>query len=190
MPTPARLACEQHQASRRDNGLTPGVPRRRRRHAERRIFFEQRNQALDVGRFPRLHVTIEDGPQRILDRCHANRVAALAVIVLVERHARAVQGAVDGRHREIEYLSHFAGLPIQHVPQDQHGPLTRRQTLQGRDESQGHTLARRVPRFGPCDQIIGIRLKPDHFGKRRRDWRVRISRGLRGGRQDATWTLR
>jgi hypothetical protein len=53
----------------------------------------------------------------------------VAGLVLVQRGPGALQCALDGRHAGVDQGGDLAGRPVEHVAQDQHGALSRRQKL-------------------------------------------------------------
>ena len=63
----------------------------------------------------------------------------------LQRRPGPLQRAVDRRHRGVEQLGDLGRLPAQHLAQDQHGALARRQVLQRGDERQPDRLARDRP---------------------------------------------
>ena len=46
----------------------------------------------------------------------------------------SLEGAVDRGDTGVEQLGDLVGVPAEHLPQDQHRPLARRQVLEGGDE--------------------------------------------------------
>ena len=81
----------------------------------------------------------------------------------VQRRPRALQRAVDRRDARIEQLRHLGGFPVQHLAEDQHRPLARRQVLQRRDEREADRLARLRHGRGIAlrhDAPVGDRLDP------------------------------
>jgi hypothetical protein len=48
--------------------------------------------------------------------------------------ARALQRAIDRRHRGLQQRGDLGGAPAQHLPQDQHGALAGGELLQGHHE--------------------------------------------------------
>jgi hypothetical protein len=57
-----------------------------------------------------------------------------------EGRARPLQRAVRGGNRDLEALGHLRGRPAEHLRQQQHGALLRRQVLERRHEGQADAL--------------------------------------------------
>ena len=55
---------------------------------------------------------------------------------VLERGAGALERARHRVQRRLEHLGHLGRPEPEHVPQDQHGPLARRQELERRNEGQ------------------------------------------------------
>ena len=79
-------------------------------------------------------------------------------------------------HRRLQQVGHLAGLPAQHLPQDEHGPLAGRQVLQGGDEGEADRVARRrqLGRVGLGTERLGVgqRADPRGLGEPGRERRV------------------
>ena len=95
-----------------------------------------------------------------------------------QRGPGPLQGAVHRGHRELEQVGHLRRRPVEDVPQDQGGPLPRRQQLQHGEEGQGDRLLRDhgcvrllLGRRRLGQQPVGIGLEPGHVAHRaqRRD---------------------
>ena len=81
----------------------------------------------------------------------------------VERRPRPLQRAVHRRDARLEQLRHLGRLPAQHLAEDQHRALARRQVLQRGDERQPDRLARdrHLGRIAVGDDpAVGDRLDP------------------------------
>jgi hypothetical protein len=91
------------------------------------------------------------------------------------RRARGI-GGIDGGNGEVEPCGHFGGFPLQHLAQEQNGPLHRRYVLQCHQERQGEMFAaeRTVFRISVLigEQIIGERFQPDRLPQA---WRQRTA---------------
>jgi hypothetical protein len=125
---------------------------------------EEGDEGGDVVALERVHVT---GDQLLLlgvDDAHLGRVHP----ALGQRGPRSLERAVHGRDGGVEQLGDLRGLPTQHLAQDQHGPLPRREVLEGGDEGELDALADRgqlgwVAVLGD-DAGIGDGLHPRLFG--------------------------
>ena len=97
------------------------------------------------------------------------------------RRPGALQGAVDRDDRRVQQLGHLAGLPAQHIPQDQDRALARRQVLEGNDkgETDRFTVGRQLGRVAPGGTDPGVG-NGQHPGGLRQG--VRDHRGRRGRR--------
>ena len=92
--------------------------------------------------------------------------------MLVDRRSGTLQRAVDRRHRRLENICDFPGLPAEHVAEDQHRTLATRKLLDRAQQRQLHTLAHGVPRDGVVclrGRFIGmaIRERVDRLGTAR-----------------------
>ena len=104
-----------------------------------RVLLDQRGQRVEVVALERLDVARE---QLALRPRPSGRPASSALSPLAcERRARPLQRAVDRGDARVEELGHLARLPAQHLAQDQHGALPRRQVLERGDERQPDRLA-------------------------------------------------
>ena len=85
----------------------------------------------------------------------------LGGVGLAQRRAGALQRAVDRRDGGLEQLGDLGRAPVEHLAEDQHGALLRRQVLQRGDEREPDRVAldRDLGR-------VGDRLDPGHLGKR------------------------
>ena len=61
--------------------------------------------------------------------------------LLAQRRAGALQRAVGGGHGRVEQRGGLGGRPVEHVAQDEHGPLLRGQQLDDGEEGQLDGLA-------------------------------------------------
>ena len=170
-----------HQA---EDVVAAGQPQVERRHRLDRVLADQRGQRLHVVALERLDVAIQQLALGRLDR--GSRVGH-GDLSRLDRRAGALQRAVDRGDAGVEQLGGLAGLPAQHLAQDQRGPLARRQVLERGDERQAHRLVRdgRLGRVG-LDRGVGRdRLDPGDLGKRvevRGLGRTRAARGPSGAR--------
>ena len=113
-------------------------PHRPRRHRLGGVRSDERRQLLDVVALEGIHVPGQQLALRFVARLVQPGVRLLLV---VHRGVGALQGTVDAGDRRLEQLGDFAGLPLEHVAQDQHGALLRRQVLQCGDERETDRLA-------------------------------------------------
>ena len=101
------------------------------------------------------------------------RVDLLAALgqPLLDRLAGALQGAVDRGHRGLERLADLLGGEAEHLAQDQHRPLARRQVLHRGDEGELDRLALLVAGVGggvavlDLERLVGVGLEPDLLGR-------------------------
>ena len=66
-------------------------------------------------------------------------------VALLERGPRPLERAVDRGDARVEQLGDLAGLPAQHLAQDQHRPLAGRQVLERGHEGQADRVALHAP---------------------------------------------
>ena len=71
----------------------------------------------------------------------SSSMSRLASCLARHRGVGPLQRAVHAGDRRVQQFGDLARLPLQHVAQDQHGALLRRQVLQGGDEGQANRLA-------------------------------------------------
>ena len=137
--------------------LQPQVVRRHRQHG---VVVEQRGQRLDVVALERVGVL--GGQRRLVVR--AGRAdLRLVDAVLAERGPGPLQRAVHRGDGGAEQLGDLLRLPPQHLAQDEHRPLLRREVLQGADERQPDRLLGRGDLARVTlgdDATVGDRLDP------------------------------
>jgi hypothetical protein len=158
--------------------LAAQVPQGLGRHLQDGVLGQHGGKLLEVASLPGQHEAAQDvlllGGQR-RGRAAGGRPC------LSERGPGALEGAVDGRHRGLQQLGGLGGAPAQHLPQDEHGSLPRRELLQGHHEGQRHRLALLGDR-SRVGAVVGqvvqepvrVGLQPRHLGT------------LRSGRDAAT----
>ena len=99
---------------------------------------------------------------------------------LVDGLVRALERAVDGLGRRLERVGDLGAGEAEHVAQDQHRALTRRQVLERRHERQLHALALLVTSLGPGEAVregaVGVGLDPDRLRERLGELIVRVGR--------------
>ena len=97
-----------------------------------------RRQRVDVVGLEGLDVAREQLAVGLVER---RRGRCGADVAGLERRARPLQRAVDRGDARLEQLGDLGRLPAQHLAQDQHGALARRQVLQRGDEREPDRLA-------------------------------------------------
>ena len=111
-----------------------------RRHRERRVLVQQRDE--------RVHVVVLEGRDVAVEQLRARRPSSVAGVSSVvgcavgDRRPRALQRAVDRRDARVEQLGGLGGAPAQHLAQDEHRALAGGQVLQRGDERQAQRLLR------------------------------------------------
>ena len=106
-------------------------PEVERRHRLQRVLVDQRGQRVDVVGLERRDVTVEQLRRRPRPR-RPRRLGRR------QRRAGPLERAVHRRDRRLEQLGDLGGPPVEHLAEDQHGALSRRQ----------HAAARRRTRVG------------------------------------------
>jgi hypothetical protein len=107
-------------------------------HGERGVVVEEGHERSDV-------VALEgvDVPGQELLLLGVDRGRSVGVEVdRLERGPRALERAVDRGDAGVEQLGHLGGLPAEHLAQDQHRALPRRQVLERGYERQADRVAR------------------------------------------------
>jgi hypothetical protein len=157
---PAPLARERPAGQEGADRRTAPVPARPRRHRDRGVVGKQGEDGVDVGLLPGLDEALGDLSDALVpERAERLLLAALGQ-PLVHRAVGALQDAVDGVGRGVEGLAHLAGREPEHVAQDEHGALARREVLERRDECELDALALLVARIGR----LGVGLEPGDLG--------------------------
>src|SRR5579875_719539 len=89
----------------------------------------------------------------------------LCFVELMQCAPGTLQGGINGRNREIEPFCHFGCRPLQHLAQEQNGPLPWCQVLESHQKSYRDLFASKylIFRIGMLisEQIIRKRLQPD-----------------------------
>ena len=152
--------------------LAAAEPGRLRRHREHGVVGQQRRERIDVVALPGVYVAVDDATQGGVVERPQRRLLVLLGQALVDGLVGALQGAVDRGGRCLEYLGGFARRETEHVTEDQHRPLSRRQVLQRGDEGELDALAQLIARVGrgvPVPQpepLVGDRLDPHRLDQR------------------------
>ena len=138
--------------------------------------MDQRRERFDVVGLERLHVAREQLAVFVAQL----RPGLGADVGRVERRSGALERTVHGRDAGPEQVSDLGRLPAEHLAEDQHGALARRQMLQSGDEGEPDRLVRdgdvgRVP-FG-CQRVLRNRFDPGHLGQCVEVRRDRLARG-------------
>ncbi len=160
----------------RDLGQEPGdrvvalVLQRRRRHGQPGVVGEQGDNAV--------HVAALVGAGEPLDELllpggfRGRRSVGGARVVVAQGRPGALERAGHGLLGGAEDAGRLAGGEAEHVAQEQHGPLPRRQPLHRGDEGQRDRLACLVPGlrswFGggqPLEQVVRTGLEPGRLAE-------------------------
>ena len=173
------LAADPRPQAPVDDVLVGLQPHGVRRHVPGGVFPEQRGQRVHVVPLEGVDVARQQGGVLRIHRVMLVRGPAL---VGRQRRPRALKGAVDRCDRGVEQLRHLVRMPAQHLAQDQHRSLPRRQVLQRGHEGQLHRFARhrdlgRVAGGGQHPPI-GHGLDPGALDQRRRQGLVGRGRRL------------
>ena len=147
-------------------------PQRVRRHGQRGVLVEQRDQRIHVVAKECVHVAVDQLRMRLGERLSG--YGNVGHVTARERAPRALQSAVDRCDRRFQAFGDLGGGPADDLGQEQHRPLLRREMLQRRHESETDGL----PEHGELRRIgagrertdIGHRLEP--MGARQRLQRV------------------
>ena len=104
-----------------------------RRHRHDGVLVQQRDQRVDVVALERVDVA---GQQRLLLGVRRVGVVVGVEVALASVARARCSALLTDATRGVEQLGHLARLPAQHLAQDEHGALARRQVLEGGDEGQ------------------------------------------------------
>ena len=118
--------------------LVAPEPQLVRRHRLHRVLVQQRGERVHVVALEGVDVPAE---QRLLLVVQRRRAGRRRDVGSRQRRPGPLQGAVDRGDRGVEQLGDLGRLPAQHLAQDQHRPLPRRQVLQRGDEREPDRLA-------------------------------------------------
>ena len=109
------------------------------RHRERRVLLQQPGQRVHVVLLEGGDVAVEQLALLVVERLDG-RVGG--DVVVGDLGAGALQRGVDRGDAGVEQLGDLGRLPAQHLAQDQHRALARRQVLERVDEGEPQRLAR------------------------------------------------
>ena len=119
--------------------VAPREPEVERRHRLRGVLVDQRRQGIHVVRSNAVDVPLQELRVRGVDRRGRRRRRD---VTRLEGGARPLQRAVHGRDARLEELRDLRGLPAQHLAEDEHRALARRELLKRSDEREANGLAR------------------------------------------------
>ena len=156
----------------REDVVAAAEPQGVRGHRLRGVLVEQRGQRVHVVALERVDVARE---QLARASSSSGCTGSSREVARRERRPGALERAVDRGDARLEQLGDL-GAFHQHLTQDQHRALPRRQVLQRRDEGQPDRLARdRRPRPGRRRPARRMRVRdgldPRHLGERVRSRR-------------------
>ncbi len=155
-------------------------PQREGRHGERGVLVDERHERRDVVALEGVDVAGQQLGLLGVD------LLGLAVVDLAGGEGRSgpLQRAVHGRDARLEQLGHLVGVPAQHLAQDEHRSLPRREVLERGDEREADRLAggRQLGRIAVARHHtrVGDRLDPGVSRARPRRARCRPARRGRG----------
>src|ERR671923_536900 len=121
--------------------LAPAEPGGPRRHRERAVGGEHLDDGVDVGALEGVDVAVDELAQVPIVQRPQHRLLAALGQALVDRPVSALQRAVDRWRARLEHLGRLARRETEHVAQDEHRALARRQMLERRDERELDALA-------------------------------------------------
>jgi hypothetical protein len=113
--------------------------------------------------------------------------------LVLERRPRALQRAVDRRHRRVQRLGDLLGREAEDLAQDEHRALGRRQVLERDDERELDALALLVARVGAGqavgqpERLVRVRLDPHGLDQRLARADPRVRRRAVVDRQHPAW---
>jgi len=126
----------------------------------------------DVSALEGVDKALHDLADALVPEGAKRRLLALLGQPIPDRPARALEGAVHRRDRRPERLRDLLRRQPEHLAEDEHGPLARRQVLERRDEGELERLAllvaglRRGVALLQPQHLVRIRFEPDRFRKR------------------------
>ena len=168
-------------------------PARHRRHREGGVLGEHRDDRVDVVALPGVGVLLDELAQLLVAERAQGLLLALLGKPLLDRRAGALQRAVHRGDAGVERVRGLLCREAQHLAQDQHRALVRRQQLQGGDEGELHGLALLVAgvRGGvavlDAEGLVREGLDPDRLHQRLADAAVRVGRRARSRSAGSAW---
>ena len=168
---PAVAGLERPAAEERRDRVAPLVPARIRRHADRRVRRQQLDDRVDVGRVPCAREALDQLALAGVAERAQRRLLAARGQPRVDGPVRALQRAVDRRPARPQRVRDLGAAEPEHVAQDQHRALARRQQLERGHERELDALALLVGL-----RRAGERLEPDRLGVRLGQPGMRIPR--------------
>jgi hypothetical protein len=149
------------------NGLAPVVPGRGRGHRRAGVLPQQLGHRGDVALLDGVHEPLKQRALGLAGMRGRRPIQPASRQLLLQRRPCALQGTVHRGNARVEQRGRLLGRPPEHVAEDQHGPLSRREELdrgQERDldrlPGDDHRLRLIVARRDPLEQVIRIGLQP------------------------------
>src|SRR5215204_5411440 len=136
---------------------------------ERAVGGEHLDDGVDVGALEGVDVAVDDLAHALVVERTEHRLLAAVGKPFVDGLVGALQGAVDGGRRHLQRPGRLARREPEHVAEDEHGALARRQVLERRDKGELDALALLVTRLRTgesvleAEPLVGIGLEPDRF---------------------------
>jgi hypothetical protein len=129
-------------------------PAGQRRHGERRVLGEHRDDRVDVVALPRLDVLVHEAAQLVVPSARS-----VACCVRSGRRASsdargALERAVHRGDGRVERLGHLPGREPEHLAQDEDRALGGRKVLEGDDERQLDALPLLVARVRAGEPVL------------------------------------
>jgi hypothetical protein len=138
----------------RGHRLAPAVPGGQGRHRERAVGGEHLDDGVDVGALEGVDVAVDDLAQALVVERTEHRLLAAVGKPFVDGLVGALQGAVDTGRRHLQRRGRLARREAEHVAEDEHGALARRQVLERRDEGELDALALLVTRLRTGEPVL------------------------------------
>jgi hypothetical protein len=117
-------------------------------HADSRVISQQRDKPIKVGILPGADIAVEQRPLLIVWHWQGWRHVGLARRELLPKCGpSALERAIGRCDRRIEQNGRLGGRPAEHVAQQQHNPLSRREQLDCRDKRELYGLVQLITRI-------------------------------------------
>ena len=143
---------------------------RRGGHREGGVLGQQSDDRVDVSALEGVDEALHDAADTIVSElAHRGLLAPLGQ-AFVDSLVGALQGAVHGCDCRPERLRDLLGGETEHLAEDEHCPLSRRQVLERRHERQLHGLSLLVAGLGrriallEAQHLVGVGLQPRRVG--------------------------